>query len=132
VLQALGITDLPTQLHHHNTYSLQGSTVRIALGSGLATPGYTLLAEATLGADLWSALAQGGAIPLGDRVWEQLRILQGRPMPGTELTEDYNPLEAGLWHTISFNEYVQWSQTTTVGDPARGSCPGRSTLGSGR
>jgi folate-binding protein YgfZ len=112
VLQALGITDLPTQPHHHNTYSLLGSTVRIAVGSGLATPGYTLLAEATLGADLWSALAQAGAIPLGDRVWEQLRILQGRPMPGTELTEDYNPLEAGLWHTISFNKGCYIGQET--------------------
>lgn len=33
--------------------------------------------------------------------WEQARILQGCPAPGKELTEDYNPLEAGLCHAVS-------------------------------
>ena len=53
-----------------------------------------------------------GKQALGEQAWEQLRILQGRPMPGTELTENYNPLEAGLWHTVSFNKGCYIGQET--------------------
>lgn len=112
LLQSLGAIDLPSQPHHHTVYSLAGGTVRIAAGSGLHSPGYTLIFEPALGASLWSALTVAGATPLGDQVWEQLRILQGRPMPDAELTEDYNPLEAGLWHTVSFNKGCYIGQET--------------------
>jgi tRNA-modifying protein YgfZ len=112
LLQSLGVTDLPDLSHHHTVCSLAGGKVRIAAGSGLHSPGYTLLFDPALGASLWSALTTAGATPLGDRVWEQLRILQGRPMPDAELTEDYNPLEAGLWHTISFNKGCYIGQET--------------------
>jgi hypothetical protein len=36
----------------------------------------------------------------GDRPYQRLlRIEQGQRMPGFELTDDYNPLDAGLWNT---------------------------------
>ncbi|MBC7515413.1 MAG: folate-binding protein, partial [Alkalinema sp. FL-bin-369] len=44
--------------------------------------------------------------------FERLRIEQGRPMPGSELTEDYNPLDAGLWSTVSFNKGCYIGQET--------------------
>lgn len=28
----------------------------------------------------------------------------GFPFPGKELTSDYNPLEAGLWHSVHFDK----------------------------
>lgn len=34
-------------------------------------------------------------------------MLAGRPAPGRELTEDYNPLEAGLYHAVSVNKVRQ-------------------------
>lgn len=97
---------------HHRIAELGGATVRIAAGSGLATPGYTLIVPAGAAADLWTALAAAGAVPAGDRVWERLRIEQGRPAPDRELTEDYNPLEAGLWGTISFDKGCYIGQET--------------------
>ncbi|NJO51566.1 MAG: hypothetical protein HC840_21460, partial [Leptolyngbyaceae cyanobacterium RM2_2_4] len=48
----------------------------------------------------------------GHAIAERLRIEQGRPMPDAELTEDYNPLEAGLWHTISFSKGCYIGQET--------------------
>ena len=33
-------------------------------------------------------------------------------MPGFELTDDYNPLDAGLWNTISFNKGCYIGQET--------------------
>jgi len=53
--------------------------VRVAVG-GLAIPGYTLIAPVENAATVWSSIVQAG-VPLGERVWEQLRIEQGRPAP---------------------------------------------------
>lgn len=86
--------------------------VRVAVGSGLAIPGYTLIVSGENAAALWNKLVEVGGVPMGDRIWEQLRIEQGRPVPDCELTDDYNPLEAGLWQTISFNKGCYIGQET--------------------
>jgi tRNA-modifying protein YgfZ len=96
----------------HQSFKLADVEVLVAVGSGLVTEGYTLIADATQAASLWQALTEAGAVPLGDRPWQQLRILQGRPMPKQELTEDYNPLEAGLWHMVSLNKGCYIGQET--------------------
>jgi tRNA-modifying protein YgfZ len=96
----------------HTEITLDGFTVRVAVGNGLALPGYTLIVSANHAAKLWQVLAQAGAIPMGDRIWEQLRIQQGRPVPENELTEDYNPLEVGLWQTISLTKGCYIGQET--------------------
>ncbi|GAB1544944.1 folate-binding protein YgfZ [Scytonema sp. NUACC21] len=87
-------------------------SVTVAVGSGLASPGYTLIMPATDKEQLWSQLAETGTVPMSDRAWDILRILQGRPAPDQELTEDYNPLEVGLWQTISFNKGCYIGQET--------------------
>lgn len=51
-------------------------------------------------------------LQLNDTDWEHLRIRQGRPAAEAELTEDYNPLEARLGHTISFNKGCYIGQET--------------------
>ena len=86
--------------------------ILVAVGSGLAYPGYTLILPAADKEQLWSKIVEAGAVPIGDRSWEMLRILQGRPTPDHELTEDYNPLEVGLWQTISFNKGCYIGQET--------------------
>jgi tRNA-modifying protein YgfZ len=111
LLQSVGVIDLPQDLDSHCTAEISGLSVRIAAGSGLSQ-GYTLLADLADGAALWAALTEATAVPLGEQAWEQLRVLQGRPLPGAELTEDYNPLEAGLWDTVSFNKGCYIGQET--------------------
>lgn len=86
--------------------------VRVAVGSGLVSPGYTLILPVAERETLWSRILAIGAVPMSDRAWEQLRIRQGRPAPDRELTEDYNPLEAGLWQTISFDKGCYIGQET--------------------
>ncbi len=96
----------------HKQITLGEIQVRVAVGNSLALPGYNLIVAASDAAKLWKTLTEAGAIPMGDRVWEQLRIEQGRPIPDRELTEDYNPLEAGLWQTISFSKGCYIGQET--------------------
>ncbi|MBV9387129.1 MAG: folate-binding protein YgfZ, partial [Chroococcidiopsidaceae cyanobacterium CP_BM_ER_R8_30] len=113
VLQHLGagvMTDQP--YGNHNLLQLEDIEVRVAVGSGLALPGYTLIVSASNAIKLWNNIIQAGAAPLGNLIWEQLRIQQGRPAPGQELTEDYNPLEAGLWQAISFDKGCYIGQET--------------------
>jgi tRNA-modifying protein YgfZ len=103
---------LPDKPADHHIMAIDGISVRVANGSGLATPGYTLIAAVQDAAPLWQTLTAAGALPFGSQAWEQLRIQQGRPMPGQELTDDINPLEAGLWQTISLSKGCYIGQET--------------------
>lgn len=108
--ESIGLAELPDRPYQHQMVSIAGVEVRLCVGTGLALPGYTLIASS---ADA-DALRQhfSSLTTLDDAAWEKLRIEQGRPMPDRELTEDYNPLEAGLWHTISLSKGCYIGQET--------------------
>ncbi|MBD2257170.1 folate-binding protein YgfZ [Pseudanabaena sp. FACHB-2040] len=112
LLTRLGEVALPEPLHSHTLTTLGQAEVRVAAGSGLASPGFTLLVAVEQAADLWQTLVEADAVAAGETVWNQLRVQQGRPVPGAELTEDYNPLEAGLWQTLSFEKGCYIGQET--------------------
>lgn len=113
VLSRLGADDWINQSYGtHKAIEIQDIPVRVAVGSSLATDGYTLITSPEHGAALWDALIDAKVAPLGDAAWQQLRIAQGRPMPEQELTNDYNPLEAGLWKAVSFDKGCYIGQET--------------------
>ncbi len=105
-----GLTNLP--LHSHQVHHLNGIEVRIAIGTELGLPGYRLICDRSNTSALQQALINLGAVTVDENAWECLRIAQGRPKPDTELTEDYNPLEVGLWDTISFTKGCYIGQET--------------------
>jgi len=96
----------------HARCYINGVEARVAVGSGLASEGYTLITDTDQAAPLWRTLVKAEAVPLGERCWEQLRITQGRPKPDHELTEEYNPLEASLWQTVAFDKGCYIGQET--------------------
>ncbi|OUL32674.1 folate-binding protein YgfZ [Nostoc sp. T09] len=96
----------------YGNHVLVNGGVIVAVGSGLASPGYTLILPVSEKERIWSEILESGAVELSDRAWNLLRILQGRPTPDAELTDDYNPLEVGLWQTISFNKGCYIGQET--------------------
>jgi tRNA-modifying protein YgfZ len=111
--EKMGVSELENQPYAtHQVIDFVGIQVRVAVGSGLASPGYTLIASASDAANLWNELVKAGAVPMGDRIWEQLRIEQGRPAVDFELTDDYNPLEARLLHTITYDKGCYIGQET--------------------
>ena len=110
--QLIGEGAISQQYGDHQLVKIADASVRVAVGSGLATPGYTLILERDNAGVVWSNITESGAIPLGANLWESLRIQQGRPQSDRELTEDYNPLEAGLWQTISFEKGCYIGQET--------------------
>jgi tRNA-modifying protein YgfZ len=113
ILAQLGCPNL-TELAQssHQLYHIDGIEVRIAIGTELGLSGYRLIVDRSQSASLLQALTNLGAVTLGEDAWECLRIAQGRPKPDAELTEDYNPLEVGLWQTISFSKGCYIGQET--------------------
>jgi tRNA-modifying protein YgfZ len=97
---------------NHQLYNISSIETRIAVGSGLASPGYTLIFPVAHKATIWNKLVEMGAVEMSQTGWETLRIMQGRPVPDKELTDDYNPLEVGLWQTVSFNKGCYIGQET--------------------
>jgi tRNA-modifying protein YgfZ len=95
-LASLGV-ELP--MEGYGKVTIADTEVLLTPTSGLALPGYSLVFAANAADAVKTAL---NLEPCTDAQWETLRIQQGRPMPGQELTSDFNPLESGLWHTISF------------------------------
>ncbi|MGK7930628.1 MAG: folate-binding protein YgfZ [Microcystaceae cyanobacterium] len=96
----------------HKEIIIEEITVTIGIGSGLNTFGYNLIVDSKDAAKLWLLLINLGVIPIGETAWKTLSIHQGRPMVDRELTEDYNPLEAGLWDAISFDKGCYIGQET--------------------
>lgn len=109
-LQKLGFT-LP-EANHQSLVKFNDISFYIAPGNELNLPGYTLIIPRDQLTIFEELLRSQGITQISDRVWEHLRITQGRPMPEQELTEDYNPLEAGLWKAISFEKGCYIGQET--------------------
>eukprot|EP00752_Nemacystus_decipiens_P011876 g10532.t1 len=74
-------------------------------GSGAEQAYFSLIVPSSVSARVWSAVSASPSVVIaGEEEWQMLRIKQGLPFPGKELTSDYNPLEAGLWHTVHFDK----------------------------
>ena len=109
-LQKLGFT-LPEE-NHQSLVAFKDFSFYLTHGNDLGLPGYTLMLTVDQLTILQDLLQEQGVTQISDRVWEHLRIIQGRPAPEQELTEDYNPLEAGLWKAISFEKGCYIGQET--------------------
>ena len=112
LVQKLFNIDLQHLEGNHQEVTINELTLRIAVGSDLGLPGYNLIMPQENATTIRTLLADNNIPEIDSNAWEQLRILQGRPAPDKELTEDYNPLEAGLLQTISFDKGCYIGQET--------------------
>eukprot|EP00741_Cyanophora_paradoxa_P000108 tig00000057_g104.t1 len=113
---SIDVRDMCGLTYAHKFFSFQRPSgrmdVMLVRNSGLTAEGFTIVVNADQAADLWSFLEAQGARPLGTRAWNKLRVKDGRPAAGLELTEEYNPLEAGLWHAVSLDKGCYIGQET--------------------
>ncbi|MEN9217081.1 MAG: hypothetical protein Q6K90_07145 [Gloeomargarita sp. HHBFW_bins_162] len=113
IISELGAQHLLNQpIGSHELIFWREVPILVAVGTGLVNSGYTMIVPIESAVNFWEWVLKKGVIPWGDQAWEWLRVRQGRPAVGAELTEDYNPLEAGLWHDISFNKGCYIGQET--------------------
>ncbi|HVO42718.1 MAG TPA: hypothetical protein VMT34_08850 [Aggregatilineales bacterium] len=104
---APGASQLP--LHHFKETrgGLIARAYPIAAGSGYALISFLQSppAQESTAVEFGNIVLPLDGLTRGDDArYEQLRIAAGLPGPGHELTEDYIPLEAGLWDSVSFSK----------------------------
>jgi folate-binding protein YgfZ len=91
--------------HHHRPFDWEGISGMIARGRPAPLPSFRLLVAAADGDRFARRLVESGtATRAGDPAYEALRIEQGAPLPGRELTPETNPLEAGLLDSIGLRK----------------------------
>ena len=76
----------------------------VAGGRPIGGAGRWLIAPPEALEDLAAELRADGAAPLDEATHEVLRVEAGHPAYGRELSQEYIPLETGLWDAVSFNK----------------------------
>lgn len=71
--------------------------------------GFLLMLPAAAADETVALLEAGGARSIGEATYDVLRVEAGLPAMGTELTEGYNPLEAGL------SQFISWTKGCYIG-----------------
>ena len=89
----------------------QSAPVKIANSEGYVIrrpmvnlQGFEVVVAGEDATSVWEAIVAAGAVPIGTAAYEVVRVEEGAPEYGSELSEDYNPLETGLWGSISFTK----------------------------
>ena len=103
---SLDLGGLP--LYHHLTVAIADGDVTVARAKPLAGSAFHLICRRQAASQLWDWLIDSGEAhglrPLGAEAYEVLRIEEGIPLYGRELTDDFNPLEAGLLEAVDFSK----------------------------
>jgi tRNA-modifying protein YgfZ len=88
--------------------SIAGVPVYLAKRKPMGESQWTIITPKAEAASVWNAILETGAahglVPAGSLVYNAFRIRAGRPGIGHELSQDYIPLEAGLWDEVSFTK----------------------------
>ena len=86
------------------TVALNGVDGHVIRRDLVGLPMFELLLKANDAEKAWQAVVAAGAEPIGFETYEILRLEQAAPGYDRELAEAYNPLESGLWGSISFTK----------------------------
>ena len=65
-------------------------------------PACTLIMDAAHGAEVWEALEDAGILAVGLEAYNAALVHHGVPRHGREMSDAYNPLEAGLIGSVDF------------------------------
>jgi folate-binding protein YgfZ len=97
-----------TQQAHSADLTVNEVPVFVARRTPVSGAHWVIVVPVEHAAAIWSSLLEVGATygltPAGSLTYNALRIRAGRPAIGRELSQEYIPLEAGLWDEVSFSK----------------------------
>lgn len=96
------------------------ATLYIHRTDPVAGDGYFLMFDADDEAAMQSMLNDADLTAIGESAFDYLRIESGLPRYGQEITEEYIPLEAGLWNDVSFSKGCYTGQEIIARMESRG------------
>lgn len=97
-LTGQSVASLP--MHHFITAAINGASVVVARTWNLRGDSFNLITPVENVVNLWNVLREHGVQPVGEDVYEILRVEAGLPVVGKELSEEVNPWEARLDSSI--------------------------------
>jgi aminomethyltransferase len=120
-----GQTLPPLPDYHHVTWPWRGEPILVIRLSETGEEGAHLLVPAEIAVPFWNALVEAGrpigAVPIGARAVESLRIEAGLPRFGAELDATRFPAEAGIEQAVSYTKGCYLGQETTMRIKTQGS-----------
>lgn len=100
----LGFEPDSLQLHQSANITMTGVEGYVIKRDLVSTPRFEVVVRREDAERVWLECISAGAVPVGLEAYEVLRIEAGAPGYGKEMGEAYNPLETGLWGSISFTK----------------------------
>ena len=89
-------------------HEFEGRTIDVLGQEGLSSEGFSVVVPREVAGSVWQSLnlavGSAGGRAAGSLAAEAWRVLRGLPSSGHELTEEYNPLEAGLRDAVAFDK----------------------------
>ena len=104
LLTSLGLPGAELAPHGIAPATWRDAPLSIAQGQAIGGAGFWLIAPPEPLAELETALRDAGAHPLDEATHEVLRVEAGHAAYGHELSQEYIPLETGLWDAVSFTK----------------------------
>lgn len=91
-------------LYESSAWTVGGTEALVIRSDPVGEPGYEVVVPADARQRAFDALLSVDAVQVGSEAFDLVRIERGIPAFGHELTEAFNPLEAGLIDIISFTK----------------------------
>lgn len=104
LLTTLGFPETDLPLHHWREATIDDVTLYLHSTDAIAGGGYLVMCGTDSKTQVADMLAGVGMAAIDDAAFDYLRIEAGLPRFGRELTEDFIPLETGLWADVSFSK----------------------------
>lgn len=86
------------------TATLQGIPMTVVNAYSVLVPRVELWLAAKDVAAVWQTLTEAGAVPAGFAALESLRILEGTPLYGVDMSDRYLPQETSLTRALNFSK----------------------------
>ena len=112
------VVDIP--LHHWREVEIAGESVYLHRTDPLNGCGYFVICDSAQANVLKETLSAVGLVYADEAAFDLLRIEAGQPRFGFEITQEYIPLEAGLWDDVSFNKGCYTGQEIIARMESRG------------
>ena len=118
--EQLGFPEVDIPLHHWREAEIGGMTTYLHRTDPINSYGFFIMCEAAEKSALLQQFGETSLVTANEAAFDLLRIEAGLPRFGREITQDYIPLEAGLWDDVSFDKGCYTGQEIIARMESRG------------
>ncbi len=118
--EEVGFPEVMIPLHHWREAEIAGTTAFLHRTDPINGDGFFIMCEAADKNALWQFLGQTSLVAADEPAFDFLRIEAGQPRFGREITQEYIPLETGLWDDVSFKKGCYTGQEIIARMESRG------------